>query len=49
MITIVIGSRCPRIDITNDVTFEDVRIECRDWEEEKEMVISIVKELMKNE
>ena len=53
MITIILGEafgkKFPRIDITNDTTFEEVRIECRDHDEEREILIQVIKELLKNE
>lgn len=49
MITISLGNRCPRINITNEETFEDIRIECRDYEEENKLLVAIVTELLNKE
>jgi hypothetical protein len=49
MITVALESRCPRITLTNDRTFEEVQIECRDYDEEKELLIRLVTELLNRE
>lgn len=49
MITINLGNMCPRIQITNDRTFEEVTIECRNYDEEKKLLIDIVTELLNKE
>ena len=49
MITISLGNRCPRINITNDRTFEEVQIECRDYEEENKLLVTLVTELLNRE
>ena len=46
MITIALGERCPRIKITNERNFEEVVIECRDFDEEKELLVNIVAEIL---
>lgn len=49
MIVISLGERCPRIKITNERTFEEAIIECRDFDEEKELLVRIVTELLNKE
>ena len=49
MIVISFGQRCPRIKITNERTFEEVCIECRDFDEEKELLVDLVTELLNKE
>lgn len=48
MIIITLPERCPRINITDDKTFGEVRIECRNYDHEKELLIDIVERLLKN-
>ena len=49
MITISLGNRCPRITIINDRTYEEVCIECRDYDEENKLLINLVTELLNKE
>lgn len=49
MIVVSLGERCPRIKITNERTFEEVTIECRDYDEEKKLLIDLVTELLNKE
>ena len=49
MITVSLGNHCPRITITNDRTFEEVCIECRDYEEENKLLINLVTEFLNKE
>ena len=48
MIVITLSERCPRINITDDKTFGEVRIEGRDYDHEKELLIDLVERLLKN-
>ena len=48
MIVITLSERCPRINITDDKTFGEVCIECRDYDHEKELLIDLVERLLKN-
>ena len=48
MIVITLPDRCPRINITDDKTFGEVRIECRNYDHEKELLIDLVEKLLKN-
>lgn len=48
MIIITLPERCPRINIIDDKTFGEVRIECRDYAHEKELLIDLVERLLKN-
>lgn len=48
MIIITFPERCPRINIIDDKTFGEVRIECRDYDHEKELLIDLVERLLKN-
>lgn len=49
MIVISFGQRCPRIKITNERTFEEILIECRDYDEEQKILINLVTELLNRE
>lgn len=49
MITITFGNMCPRITITDDKTFEEVSIECRDYDQENALLIELVERLLKTE
>ena len=49
MIVISLGQRCPRIKITNERTYEEVLIECRDYDEEKKLLVELVTELLNKE
>lgn len=49
MIVIALGQRCPRIKITNEKTFEEILIECRDYDEEQKLLVDIVTELLNRE
>ena len=49
MIVIALGQRCPRIKITNEKTFEEVIIECRDYDEEQKLLVELVKEFLYKE
>lgn len=49
MIVISLGQRCPRIKLTNEKIFEEVLIECRDYDEEQRLIIELVKELLNKE
>lgn len=48
MIVIELPERCPRIRITDDKTFGEVLIECRNYDHEKELLIDLVERLLKN-
>ena len=48
MIIITLPERCPRINITDAKTFGEVRIECRNYDHEKELLIDLVERLLKN-
>ena len=48
MITIVLPERYPRIKITNDKTYGEVLIECRNYDEEKEILVNLVERLLQN-
>ena len=49
MIVIALGQRCPRIKITNERTYEEILIECRDYDEEKELLVNLVTQLLNAE
>lgn len=49
MFVISLGQRCPRIKITNEKTYEEVLIECRDYDEEQKLLIDIVANLLNKE
>lgn len=49
MTVITLQPRCARINIQDDKTYGEVVIECRDYDEEQELLIKLVKELLKNE
>ena len=48
MITIDFMERCHGIKITNDKTYTEVVIHTRDYEQEKEITIQLIKELVKD-
>ena len=48
MITIELLERSPDIKVTNDKTFGEVLIACRDYNEEKETLINLVERLLQN-
>ena len=49
MFVISLGQRCPRIKITNEKTYEEVLIECRDYDEEQKLLIDLVANLLNKE
>jgi hypothetical protein len=49
MFVISLGQRCPRIKITNEKTYEEVLIECRDYDEEQKLLIDIVANILNRE
>lgn len=48
MITIELKEKYPGIQIQNDKTYGDILIHCRDYNEEKEVLIDLVERLLKN-
>ena len=48
MIIIELPEHCPRIKITNDKTYGEVNIECRSYDEEKEVLVDLVERLLQN-
>ena len=48
MITIELKEKYPGIQIQNDKTFGDILIHCRDYNEEKEVLVDLVERLIKN-
>jgi hypothetical protein len=49
VITVAFAPRCPRIEITNDKTYEEVVIECRDYDEEQKLAIELITVLLNRE
>lgn len=49
MVTIEIKEHGPAIRIQNDRTFGDIMIYPRDFDEERQLVIELTKEILKNE
>ena len=48
MITIELKEKYPGIQIQNDKTYGDDLIHCRDYDEEKEVLVDLVERLLKN-
>ena len=48
MIIIELKEKYPGIQIQNDKTNGDVLIHCRDYDEEKEILVDLVERLLKN-
>ena len=48
MITIELKEKYPGIQIQNDKTLGDILIHCRDYDEEKEVLVDLVERLLKN-
>ena len=46
MIVFALAEKCARITITNDKTFEEVQVECRNFDEEREILIDLIKKLI---
>ena len=49
MITIILSNKCPRINIVDETTFEEVCIECRDYDQENALLIDLVERLLTRE
>lgn len=48
MITVEVMERCHGIKITNDRTFTEVFIHTRSYEQEEEIILKLIKELVKD-
>ena len=48
MIAIELKEKYPGIHLQDDKTYGDVLIHCRDYDEEKEVLIDLVERLLKN-
>ena len=48
MITIELKEKYPGIQIQNYKTFGDILLHCRDYDEEKEVLVDLVERLLKN-
>ena len=48
MITIELKEKYPGIQIQNDKNFGDILLHCRDYDEEKKVLVDLVERLLKN-
>ena len=48
MITIELKEKYPGIQSQNDKTYGDILLHCRDYDEEKEILVDLVERLLKN-
>ena len=48
MITIELKEKYPGIYLQDDKNFGDILIHCRDYDEEKEVLVDLVERLLKN-
>lgn len=48
MITIELKEKYPGIHLQSDKTYGDILVHCRDYDEEKEVLVNLVERLLKN-
>ena len=49
MVTIELKEKYPGIQLQDDRTYGDILIHCRDYDEEKRVLVDLVKDLLKND